>query len=63
MTINQAGIHILDAMRGPLDGLFKIRIFEDDGGTLSSQFESDVLQVSLCGCFHDFASRCSASGK
>lgn len=43
----------LDTVLGFLNGSFEVRVWENDGWRLSSQFENDVLQVRLGGCLLD----------
>lgn len=38
----------------PVHSLFEIGIIEDDVGRLSAEFESDVLEIALGSCLHDF---------
>ena len=50
-------------MGSPADGLFQISVVENDVGTLSSQFESDGLQIRLGSGFHDFTADKSTSSE
>ena len=44
-----------DTMRSPVYSLVEVRIVIDDVGALSAELESDVLEVALRCCLHDFA--------
>ena len=40
-------------MSCPVDGLIEVRVVEDDGRTLSTELEGNVLEVALGGGLHD----------
>ena len=50
-------------MSDPGNGLVQIGIVKDDGGTLASEFEGDLLQVGLGGSLHDLTANESATSE
>ena len=50
-------------MSCPVNGLFEIRVVEDDGWTLSTELESDVLEVTLGSCLHDLPANEGGTGE
>jgi hypothetical protein len=45
-----------DTLTGVCDGIVDIGIVKDDVGTLSTELERDLLQVTVCGLFEDLLS-------
>ena len=54
---------VLDAERGPLDGLVDVSVVEHDRRALAAELERDLLQVGLGGRLHDFATDERATGE
>ena len=50
-------------MARPGDGLLHVRIIKDDVGALSTELESDLLQVGLGGSLHDLTANESATSE
>jgi hypothetical protein len=50
-------------MSDPGNGLVQIGIVKDDGGTLASEFEGDLLQVGLGSSLHDLATDEGGTGE
>lgn len=42
-------------MTCPVDSLIEVSIIEDDIWALSTELESNIFQVTLSSCFHDFS--------
>ena len=52
-----------DTKVGPVDGLIDISIVENNVWTLSTKFQSDLLQVAVGSCPHDLPPNWSASSE
>lgn len=51
-----------DSMCRPLDRLLDIGVVKDDGGTLSSKLERDILQIGFRCCLQNLSSsQCAPS--
>jgi hypothetical protein len=49
-------IHLQDTLASVCDGIVDIGIIKDDVGTLSTELERNLLQVTVCGLFEDLLS-------
>jgi len=49
-------MNLQDTLTGVCDGVVNIGIIEDDVGTLSTELERDLLQVTVCGLFKNLLS-------